>query len=462
MHKSQKGGFKLCSMGYAYVVDKPKLETIDDATKVYWKCEKYPTCLGRAISDGLNPPIKHTKQHRHYPNPDRIECLEIIESTKELAIVTNYNPRSIVKKTQLGASEEAISQLAKPEAIKKLIRRQRNRKFGKIVAKTILDISIPRELHRTYSGDLFYYSDSGQEQQNRTILFTTKSNLELLSQHNNWYMDGTFDISPSFFRQVYTIHIIINRRAFPMAYALLANKKAVTYRKLFKTVKKLVSAPPNSITFDFELAAINSAKDVFKCDINCCYFHLSQAWFRRVQTHGMHKDYFKKDFLRSFKMLQAVAYLPTKYTTRGFEIVKENSPYSIQPLMDYFEQNYVGNFKKFSKTERVKPRFESKLWSVHERVKLNLPRTTNSVEAWHGAIQSDEQKHLIVVRIVELFREEESKVRNELVLIKKGETISRPKQNDIKRDKSILKLVSEFNKDNILQFLEGIKLNLED
>jgi hypothetical protein len=65
------------------------------------------------------------------------------------------------------------------------------------------------------------------------------------------------------------------------------------------------------------------------------------------------------------------------------------------------------------------------------------------------------------VRIVELFIEE-SKVRNELVLIKKGETISRPKQNDIKRDKSILKLVSEFNKDNILQFLEGIKLNLED
>ena len=56
-------------------------------------------------------------------------------------------------------------------------------------------------------------------------MFTTKRNLESLDQyHDQWLGDGTFDIAPTFFKQDYSIHILVNGRAFLMVYGFLPNK----------------------------------------------------------------------------------------------------------------------------------------------------------------------------------------------------------------------------------------------
>lgn len=74
LFETQKGGYKLGSMGFYYVIDKPTLAKIKEnqQSKIYWKCENYKFCKGRAVSDGLKPPITHTKKHDHAPEPEKL------------------------------------------------------------------------------------------------------------------------------------------------------------------------------------------------------------------------------------------------------------------------------------------------------------------------------------------------------------------------------------------------------
>ena len=169
---------------------------------MYWKCEKHENCKGRALSTGLKPPLKHSKPHSHYLLPERTEVLKLYEDMKENAIKSNDRPRTIIRDEQAGASEEAITLISKSDAMRQMITRTRSKKarYG-LNAKSIAGIQIPDNLKRTYKDDLFYYDDSRSSDKNRVLLFTTKANLKLLEENHDWYIDGTFDVSPSYFNK---------------------------------------------------------------------------------------------------------------------------------------------------------------------------------------------------------------------------------------------------------------------
>ncbi|CAF0977012.1 unnamed protein product [Brachionus calyciflorus] len=123
-------------------------------------------------------------------------------------------------------SEDCIVSNPKKDAIRRLINKTRNDKTDKgYNAKSLAELVIPEDLKFTLKGKNFYFGDSGQNDKNRVIFFTTEENLKLLSTNSEWYADGTFDISPTIFKQVYTIHIIFRGTTLPMLYALLPNKK---------------------------------------------------------------------------------------------------------------------------------------------------------------------------------------------------------------------------------------------
>ncbi|CAN7990398.1 unnamed protein product, partial [Ixodes pacificus] len=52
----------------------------------------------------------------------------------------------------------------------------------------------------------------------------------------------------------------------------------------------------------------------------------------------------------------------------------------------YFEDTYVGRRRRNDVQAAM---FCTSLWSVHDAVLQNLPRTNNSVEAWHRGFQSN-------------------------------------------------------------------------
>ena len=42
----------------------------------------------------------------------------------------------------------------------------------------------------------------------RLIIFTTEENLAMLKEIRDWMMDGTFDMAPMVFKQLYTIGLV--------------------------------------------------------------------------------------------------------------------------------------------------------------------------------------------------------------------------------------------------------------
>lgn len=92
------------------------------------------------------------------------------------------------------------------------------------------------------------------------IIFTTNTNLSFLCYCEEWYMDGTFDVVPTIFNQLYTIHgkknkknkngnnfkqqFLLEKRLgrrnktyLPLVYVLATGKDFFTYAEIFSKLK---------------------------------------------------------------------------------------------------------------------------------------------------------------------------------------------------------------------------------
>ena len=93
-------------------------------------------------------------------------------------------------------------------------------------------------------------------------------------------MDGTFQLCPEIFYQIYIIHALNNHQVFPCVFALLPNTNEDTYNQLFREVRNVVirqGNEPTDILIDFERAAVNAVTNqmpqlqVLKVNFNLIY-----------------------------------------------------------------------------------------------------------------------------------------------------------------------------------------------
>lgn len=84
------------------------------------------------------------------------------------------------------------------------------------------------------------------------------------------------------------------------------------------------------------------------------------------------------------KMLPALAFLPVGAIPEAFQDLLEVFPQEAIELADYFEDVYVGRPRRNGISSA---QFPPKLWSVYEAALDGMPRTNNSVEAWHYGLQ---------------------------------------------------------------------------
>ena len=169
--------------------------------------------------------------------------------------------------------------------------------------------------------------------------------VDLLNGCSTRHCDGTFSVSPDVFYQVYTIHGVIEDTLIPLDYALLPNKTQTTYSKLFSCVDQIAE----KLHMDFELAVRNAAKEISpNTAIQFCFFHLSQAVWRKVQNLGYQKVYTDEEHFRlSVKKLLCLAFLPVEDVPVGLNLLREeNHNENFQEVADYFEDTYVGPWRE--------------------------------------------------------------------------------------------------------------------
>lgn len=131
--------------------------------------------------------------------------------------------------------------------------------------------------------------DSGKEDPQRLLIFSTNENLELLATCDHWYAGGTFSSSPPLFSQIYTVHGAKFSTCLPFVYALLPNKSQATYTKFLTALKVLNSSlKPCTVTIDFEKALQKSVNEVFpEYLVRDSYFYFSPSIWRHNQPSSL-------------------------------------------------------------------------------------------------------------------------------------------------------------------------------
>ncbi|XP_076061274.1 uncharacterized protein LOC143037049 [Oratosquilla oratoria] len=104
-------------------------------------------------------------------------------------------------------------------------------------------------------------------------------------------------------------------------------------------------------------------------------------------SHPMLQQYQSdSDFALHLKMLPALAFVPTDSVICVFEEPSKAMPADSQPVMDYFEDIYIG--RPQLRRRRRPATSPIPLWNKYTRAEEELPRTNNSVEGCHRRIQS--------------------------------------------------------------------------
>lgn len=86
-------------------------------------------------------------------------------------------------------------------------------------------------------GEQFLFFDSGKDDLDRVLIFTTDRNLSILNCAESTFVDGTFSVSPEIFYQIFTINSLLRNKCLPLVYGCLPKKDVQTYVKFFSALR---------------------------------------------------------------------------------------------------------------------------------------------------------------------------------------------------------------------------------
>ena len=214
------------------------------------------------------------------------------------------------------------------------------------------------------------YFDSGPGN-DRIIILTTNSNLDLMRQSERWCGDGTFKAAPKLWTQLYTIHGLKNGYTVPCVFALLPNKRKESYTRLFRQIKSWLDVAGQQWNFesflsDYEQGAYLAMTDVFPGVGNDgCFFHLSKRLDYHVKQLGLTVKYTNNVAFRiRVKCLAALAFLPVTDVILAFESLAITFLNDELPLLSYFETTWIG---QPAGGRRLAPTFPHQMWNVLDR-----------------------------------------------------------------------------------------------
>ena len=257
---TEMGNRKLIHEGYMYLFQKNLANDV-----ISWEYEKRrrEECKAKIKLDEAGNFLERINNHTHAPSETKCETAKVRANTK-IRATEIQDPAQVILGIALGGiSEAAAINLPALHHIRRNIRLQRQVNQQLPIPANREDVpELPLQYQRSYANEQFLIFDSGQGDADRIFIFGTNQSLQLLSQSQNWFDDGTFKVCPQIFFQIYNIHAQINGCMLPCIYVMLPNKTEETYTRLFSEVEHVANSPTD-ILMDFERAALNSVRQVY-------------------------------------------------------------------------------------------------------------------------------------------------------------------------------------------------------
>ena len=417
-----------------------------------------------------------TKQHSHEPDVKAIEVAKGKAAMKEKAKVSREKPGQILATQLTNLPENIRAELGNPESLKRNIRNTQRGTRPKEPA-TLSELQIQEEWAPTSGEHPFLVYDNGSQSSQRVIVFGSNEGIRHLAMQREWYLDGTFDVAPKFFKQLYIIRAKLGQSAVSCVYALLTRKSQDIYEEFLGAVSQKAedlgfSFDPEIVHLDFETAAINAVRSTFGPHVltKGCFYHLTQCTWCKVQELGLSAAYKEDAELKHFcGMIDALAFLPVSDVDDGMAFLKENVPEEVIPLLNYFDSTYVsGSYRSVRRpgensqcrVRRIPPLFPPSLWNVHDATLTGGDRTNNHCEGWNHAFSKlVGHSHPSIWRLVSHLKEDEAMSST---AIQKESTGEPPQKRTRKTTKYLQKKLlylceSRSNGEkSIEKFLEGV------
>lgn len=85
-------------------------------------------------------------------------------------------------------------------------------------------------------------------------------------------------------------------------------------------------------------------------------------------------------------MIKSLAFVPANEVMAYYKELKGLMDSDARKIGIWFEKNYLSGIKTKSKSEGT-PAYSPIFWTILDNIESNVPRTQNSVEAWHRRLQ---------------------------------------------------------------------------
>ena len=179
---------------------------------------------------------------------------------KNKASESNEQPRKIVHYATATVTRQCAAALPKYKSLAESIQRQRE--WGNNPT-TLKDVTIPLVLQFTLRRENFLAYDSGSDDRERFLVFSTEHNLDLFDATPQWHAAETFKNCSAFFYQLYTVYCVLNGHTIPLVYMLLKRKRNELYLQVLAELKENPCLQLSQITIDFEIACLLAFQELF-------------------------------------------------------------------------------------------------------------------------------------------------------------------------------------------------------
>jgi hypothetical protein len=406
-----------------------------DRSRRYWRCSQRKICNASMTTNNNLDAIQilrdGTGKHLHAADPTEVQVRNITENVKKRAREEpNERPTNVLTAVVGVPPEEVAQKLPERRSMKRMVNRvQSSRRPPN--PKTIRDLVITAPYNTTLRGDPFLLYDSGQEDADRLLIFTTDENLRVLAMCDQVFSDGTFKTVPEAFAQLFGIHGKYMGFVFPLVFALTTRLTEETYRVVYERVKERctqlrlrLDRENLTIMMDFELANMNAVRRVFPlATVRGCLFHFDQTIWRHVVEAGLKNEYETVDspVRRDVVTLMALPFVPLDDLVEVFEDITEEMDPRLDDIVTNLETNYVKGVQR--RRRLIAPRFRPEVWNTYEATLGGEQRTNNSVEGWHNHLQLFMVvRHPTIWRFLENLRKEENQIFTQITQVRGGHT----------------------------------------